>query len=429
MHPIPDSEKTSPQLPWLINLRWIAFTGQLITLLLAWTFLEITLYMPGLLGCLLINAAVNIWLISFKRRNGRDSQQVNFIVLGIDTLLLTAMLHWSGGAHNPFTAFYMLHIVVGAMILPRIWSYAMVFLAFACYLLLYISEPAMDAHAGHAGHQHAHSSPESGSISHELHFQGMIVGMVLTGICSVVFIHRLQNALANRDKMLAENQEKINRQERFASLAILAAGAAHELSTPLGTIALVSQELEEGNGSRTEQIEDIQLIRTEVKRCRTIIDRLNPENQIEDKTESIIIPTLLEKLRKELPEEQRVRLRIQDERSENSPLLCPPLGLRQSLCILIKNAHEATDDKSEICLKVYQDTTTLYFHVINEGFIDPAVQKRMGEPFFTTKELGKGLGLGLFLARMYVEKLQGRLEIQSSKHSKTEITLCLPLPS
>jgi two-component system sensor histidine kinase RegB len=225
------------------------------------------------------------------------------------------------------------------------------------------------------------------------------------------------------------------REERFASLATLAAGVAHELATPLGTIAVVSRELEHTACNQCLSHtcrDDARLIRAEIDRCRTIIDRLNADSTagIGDVPVALPLAQLSAELRPFLSSAHAARLHVALSPSTGDVLHLPKSALLQSLAVLVKNACEADTSGHPVLLRVESAGGHLAFVVEDRGpGITAAVSSRLGEPFFTTKPVGQGMGLGLYIARMFAERLRGRLELRPGSGGGTTARLTLPHPS
>jgi two-component system sensor histidine kinase RegB len=215
------------------------------------------------------------------------------------------------------------------------------------------------------------------------------------------------------------------------SLATLTAGAAHELSTPLATIALAARELEHAaaqRGTVPDLAEDARLIRTEVDRCRSILDQMSGRagGMVAGDPEPIELPSLAAGLRARLSAEEAARLQVLVSPERPSPVILPRDGLSQAVLSLVRNAFDASrvNPASPVVVNVVRAADRLRVTVRDEGEGMPAdVLKRAGEPFFTTKEPGRGLGLGLFLARVFAERLGGELAIESEKGTTVRLEL------
>ena len=229
-------------------------------------------------------------------------------------------------------------------------------------------------------------------------------------------------------------QDQVAKHERLASLVTLAAGAAHELGTPLGTIAVVARELERYAANVTSNdavLEDARLIRSEVERCHRILERMSAQSAepMGETPKSVRIRDFLMQVLAEFPEAQRALLKI-ELADEALAAVLPAQATAQSLAALIQNALDANVDRRPILIAATETGSELRIAVQDHGHGMPAnVLRRIAEPFFTTKEPGKGMGLGTFLVRTFAERLGGRVLFDSVPGEGTTVTLELPLHS
>jgi two-component system sensor histidine kinase RegB len=243
------------------------------------------------------------------------------------------------------------------------------------------------------------------------------------------FASAASRAIAEREAALDVMRQQASRAERVMSLTTLAAGAAHELSTPLATIAIASKELERALARlsiSSECADDARLIREEVDRCQLILDQMSGRagGAAADLAEAVSVDGLLADVKARLPVEQANRLRTSFE-SDGAAIVVARAGLVQVLLSLVRNAFDATDGADPVHLGFAQDHGMLRFVVEDEGHgMTPEVLERAGEPFYTTKDSGKGTGLGLFLARIFAERCGGSLSLQSDRGTK--VILLLP---
>jgi len=262
-----------------------------------------------------------------------------------------------------------------------------------------------------------------------LHLFGMWVGFAVATFLVAAFSAKISELLREREESLLCIQEELAKKDRLASLATLAAGAAHELNTPLGTIAVVAKELERYATRMIHDAalaEDSRLIRTEVERCREILWRMSVSGAepAAQAPEQVAIRDLLDGVLTDVPERSRLQVQL----GEPLPALTiPRRPVEQALVALIRNAFEASDTESEVRLTITHARDFVQFAVIDYGKgMSPEILRRIGEPFFTTKQPGKGMGLGTFLVRTLSEQLGGRLIFESSPSQGTTAVLELP---
>jgi two-component system sensor histidine kinase RegB len=339
----------------------------------------------------------------------------------LDTVCLTFLLMLSGGPTNPFSLLYLVHITLSAIILTKRWTWLLGALSTLCFGLLfrvYRPIPALEMH-----------HPEDGA---NLHLTGMWIGFGVAAFLVALFSGKISELLRQHEDSLLRMQIELSKRDRLASLATLSAGAAHELNTPLGTIAVVARELElfATNTARNEAIaEDSRLIRTEVDRCREILWRMSVQGAqpAAHASEAVAPDVLLADVCREIQQPDRLRVEVFSS-NQSVALTVPRRAVAQALIALTRNALEAGAPDSAVLVIARQTGERFQFVVADNGRgMSQDTLRRIGEPFFTTKEPGKGMGLGTFLVRTLAEQLGGRLMFESAPQAGTRATFELPL--
>lgn len=258
-----------------------------------------------------------------------------------------------------------------------------------------------------------------------MHLKGMLVAFGLSAACITFFAGRLQAALRRQSEELARARALAAENERFAAMATLAAGAAHELGTPLGTIAIAAGELVRNarqSSVPAEIREDADLIREEAGRCRGILDRL--QDRAGDAARPLAVTGTLEDVGARFPG-GRVRLVLPSR--DAGQLLAPPEALNQALASLVKNALDASPPAGVVDLCAEVDDEGVQFVVRDRGAgLDEAARLHVGEPFFTTKPAGQGMGLGSFLVRLLARRMSGEFRLVFRTGGGTEAILRVP---
>lgn len=416
----PAADRNRINLTWLLLLRWGAAAGQAVTVFVVWAWLGIELPLAALSLLIGFGAATNVAALLWTRRVDHIPEAAPAFFMMIDVGTLTGLLGLTGGPSNPFSTLYLVNIALAAAVLRPRWTWALVVLSIVCFGLLFsmsAEHPDALAHASHAGLG--------------LHFEGMFVAFVVSAAFIAYFVQRVTTELAQRDAELADAREARQRAERLASLGTLAAGAAHELSTPLSTIAVVARELERklaGAEGQDEAVADAGLVREQVDRCRHILDQMSADaGEVRGET---FVPVELEELVEESTASlrSRDRLRIEIDAAPGRALYVPRRAVSQALRAVAKNALEASGGTAPVEIRGALEGEQWRIWVRDQGpGMSEEVLARIGEPFFTTKGPDQGMGLGVFLAKTVLTGLGGGLDFVSRPGGGTTAELRLPL--
>lgn len=419
---VESAERAAVNATWLVRLRWAAVIGQCFTVVAADQVLDVVLPLQSLFVVIVTAGITNVVFGNWIRGRialggGRlDEGHPEWLIgsmMAIDIVFLTAMLYLTGGSANPFAIFYLVNIALAVVVLNLRWAVALNLLSVLSYYVLYLWNEPMDLTEG-------------------VRLMGTAVALLTAAGIIIYFVNHVNRELAQRDEQLVGVRERKAASDRLGALATLAGGAAHELSSPLSTIAIVARDLEialEDEGSTTETVEDARLIRREVGRCRAILDQMSVDAGQSKGEEMVITPLedLIHTALDTIHSVDRVELSV-SEAAQSVLLLVPYRAVSQSVRALIKNALDASDDQGRVRVLGELSGDFVEVTVIDEGQgMDAEVLGRSGEPFFTTKEPGRGMGLGLFLTRTVVERLGGRLDLISQAGHGTRASFLLPI--
>ncbi|MBM4373458.1 MAG: HAMP domain-containing histidine kinase [Deltaproteobacteria bacterium] len=402
-------------LRWLVRLRWGAALGQASVILIARELFTLELPLAWLFALIAVEAVTNLACVELLRRRAVQEWTLAS-VMALDVLLLTGLLHFSGGSFNPFNFLYLVHIALAAVVLRPAYTWGLVALSLACFGSLFggvLGLPVRD---------HVHHAEQM-----EMHLRGMWVAFAVAAAFIVYFVDRIRRALAARDGELARSRARVERSDRLASLGTLAAGAAHELATPLGTIAVAAGELDAAltRGDRASISEDVALIQDQVRRCRAILDQMAAGDAPGEAPELVTLASLAESVARTMRPVGSIELALDGAVATRAARL-PRRAVEQALRALVKNACDASDG-APVTLSGGSDGESLWLEVRDQGRgMAPEVLARVGEPFFTTKETGTGMGLGLYLTNALAEQLGGRLDIESELGRGTSVRFVLP---
>lgn len=391
----------------LVLLRWLAALGQGATLYIVWRLgVEVPWWQCGgaVVVTLITNALLQWWLrqIRWEMRDGF------FHILLCDSFMLTFLLHWTGGLVNPFALFYLVQLTLAAVALRSSAVVSLGLLMTGAFLWLWQCAVPLRMQDGSA-------------VPGERLTQGFLAALVLSG----GFVLTLLLALRRRSHRLQKERERLRRElearERFLSVAALATGFAHELGTPLGTIALAAEEMKAQPDAETAAI----IIR-EAERCQKVLQRLRELGQEATgrSAEPSVVWRAIEATLNELPETQRQRVKL-ELKAQEVPVTCA--GLREALLVLLRNALLASADDEKVVLRVEPASEALRFIVEDRGsgFSDEMLH-HWGEPFRSTRDLGSGMGLGLFFVRRLAASMHGGIEVENLATGGARVTLTLP---
>ncbi len=398
----------------LVRLRWAALVSQALLVGLAFA----SGWLSGSVVILLLVAVgvlSNVALMAGLSRGAvADSNPLIGTVLVGDVVLLTAMLGITGGPSNPFTVLLLVYVTLAAVTLGPRWTWVVVASALVGYGSLFFVVPQSITQTNHL------------MATLPSHLAGMWFAFAASAASIAVFVTGVTRTLARRERELAALRLVAARDARLASLTTLAAGAAHELATPLASIAVAARELERLAASRalSDVAEDAGLISSQITRCRDILDQMSGRASQEwlEAPGPVHARDVVREVCDGLPVEQAGRLRVHGEGTVS--LVTPRAGLVLALRNLVRNAFDASPQSGVVQLTVTASDDRVAFVVEDHGCGMPGdVLEHAGEPFFTTKPAGTGYGLGLFLVRLFAERQGGHLDIRSTSAEGTTVVL------
>ncbi len=407
------------RLRWLANVRWVA--------LALWAGLAIVTLGPTfesskslrVTAIVVVGVMGNVWLLTAVR--GRRTIRPG-LLLAADIVLFSLLLANFGGATSPYTSFLLVYIALAALIVSPGWIFGLAALAVGCHALLFLVEPLVPStHSMHMG-----------GISFESHIREMWIAFALSSALITYFVRRLSVAQQQLERELAATAERLERSRRLGALGTLAAGAAHELGSPLGTIAIASEELRnrldrEGHPMAT----DAQLVLDESRRCRAILDELAADAGLTagETPGELTVSDLLASIPEAIPPSLAEQLRLGcDVDVEHVSVRLPIRAFQRCALNLLRNAAEASPKSAAIELRAKRAGQRVRVLVCDRGAgMSEEVLAHAGEPFFTTKPPGSGMGLGLYLCHSIASNLGWGFEIHSEEGKGTTVEISLPV--
>jgi two-component system sensor histidine kinase RegB len=385
-------------------------------LAIATLYFKQELPLPPLLVTLALITGLNIytWL-----RLGSGHTYGNgeiFTLMLLDVAGLSAVFFYTGGASNPFVWFYLLPLMIAATILPRWHTWTMAAVTVLCYSALFlIDTPAAREHA----HHHADGF--------QMHVFGMWLGFVMSAGFVAVIIVGMANSLRERDHRLAEAREQALKNERLVALGTLAAGTAHELGTPLGTMAILAADLQQEYSGDSGLQKKLGILQRQIARCKQALSSLSSAAGA-GRAESghrMRVANYLDAVISEWREHRpaaRVALHIEDNAPDAG--IIAERTLTQALINVLDNAADASPD--HVALHAAWTDTELALNISDRGpGLSAALISQLGRQPVSTKQ--EGLGVGLFISHATIERLGGGLTIGNRDHGGTLISIVLPL--
>jgi two-component system sensor histidine kinase RegB len=413
--PAHDVNSLDERIKWFRRVRWAATLGHALVFAVGYFWLLPELDLTVFLSVEVLLIASNLALYRFESVI-RSSPALG-IVLIFDVLLLTALLYAYGGHTNPFSMVYLVHVVLAAVLVGQSWTWGIALLSSACFAALF-GAGGISATSHHGAH---------GAGGFDLHLQGMLAAFILLSFLIAGFVSRMRLAIELQSKELMRRSAN---EDRLAALTQLSAGAAHELGTPLATMKLVLDDLmrPEIDVKASDVIIDLTCMKEQLNRCAAILKKMAPESGdlCGEMPREFLLSELLDSIKAGLPADRSELLDVR-YREEGGVLYLPFDAVSQTVASLVSNAFDASPERASVLLSIGQRGRIIDFIIIDKGSgIDSATQARLGEPFFTTKEAGKGMGLGIFLSRLLVSRLEGSLRFDSDCGMGTTVTMELP---
>lgn len=346
--------------------------------------------------------------------------------LAFDMCQLTAMLALTGGIENPFTLLYLAPIVISATNLSLTSTLALAFLAFCSISLIAFF------------HWPLPWDPQEPFSLPPLYVAGNWISLNLGIGFSLIYASRISEESRRMQEALAVAQDALTREQRLSDLGALAAAAAHELGTPLGTITVVARELERGMPAGSEWLEDVRLLRGQADRCREILTRLSQQDTEED---TIAQRLPLAALIDEIAEPHRgfgIDINVRTKTDGALSVARKP-EVVHGLGNLIENAVDFAKTKVDIDIGWTDDEVEITIVDDGTGF-NAEILARLGEPYVTSRagteivensgnahaDGHAGLGLGFFIAKTLIERAGGKMSFGNRAGAGAAVRVRLP---
>jgi len=364
-------------------------------------------------GMLLLNFMT---LLRLQKFSNVTDQELLLQLLG-DLVALTVLFYFTGGYSNPLVWMYLLPLTVAAVALKREYAWLLAIIAVSCYSTLVFYYVPLS---------HLHMHYLAGK-SLDIHLVGMWLGFVVSAGIIAFFVTRIGQSLRDYDQMMASIREKSLESERALSLGTLAASAAHELGTPLATMAVISKELAQDLANQPEQLQQLEIIRTQIGRCKEILSSITHHagQSRADAGHGLMLSQFLqEAIQRWRDTRPATELVVDLNNGSSDPLIFTDKTLTQAIQNLLDNAADASPERVLLNASWDNDTLQIQIRDFGNGLSDE-VKKQLGTPFFSSKN-GNGMGLGVYLTEIILAKFGGTLTL--SNHSEGGVLTVVKLP-
>ncbi|MGL4444881.1 MAG: ActS/PrrB/RegB family redox-sensitive histidine kinase [Alsobacter sp.] len=403
----------------LVRLRWMAVAGQTAAVLIVHFGLAFPLPLVACLAVIAFSAGLNILLGLWFPVGLRLSDRAATALLAFDILQLSALLFLTGGLANPFSMMFLAPVMISAAALPPWRTVALGVLAVVAASALGLWSMPLPWGAGEPL-----ALPSTYRVGVWL---AILLGVAFLG----VYAWRVTQEARELAQALTATEFVLAREQHLSQLDGLAAAAAHELGTPLATIALVAKELDRNGPKEGLLAEDIALLRQQVERCRGILGKLTslgnePAGPLGTMTLSLLIEEVASPHR---PFD--VEIGVTTSGKEPEPTCRRNPGLIYGLGNLIENAVDFA--LNSVNVTAWWDAASVRVEIVDDGPGFPGeILGRIGEPYLSGRGTRRakagegGMGLGLFIAKSLLERSGATLVFGNAPGGGARVTVTWP---
>ena len=399
----------------LVQLRWMAVIGQLVAIWFAAQVLQVTLPLAELLGVPMLLVVVNLATMRLGRSRAGYTHLELLSALVVEVAALGWQLYFSGGTTNPFSFLFLLQIVIGAILLPPGWSWAIAVLSSALVVVLTFF------------YQPLQLPPRWAAEPMRLYLYGSVVSFALIAGLLMFFVVRMERIRQNSDAALAALHQQAAEEHHIVRMGMLASGAAHELGTPMATMAVLLGDWLKHPAIRADAdlAGELREMDVELRRCKTIVSGiLMAAGQARGENPTITsLSAFIRSIGREWADRSDGGFRLNDRMAED-PLIVSDPALRQVIGNVIDNALEVSPDFVVLTARIADRQLVLEVRDRGPGFTAEMIEA-FGRPYSSTKGVPGG-GLGLFLVVNVVRKLGGRVDVGNGDEGAL-VRIAIPL--
>ncbi len=413
----PDQAAGLKNLQQLIQLRWMALFGQIATVAVVALGMDIPIPQHTMYAVLAGLGVFNLLSLLRCRTPLPVTATELLLTLLVDVGALTALLYLSGGATNPFVFLFLLQVILGAVLLPVWATWVMVGVTTLCFAGLALWAPPLPLPLDH---DQGLASPYT---------QGMLICFVLNAVLLVVFISRIVDNLRERDTRLALLRQRAAEEEHVVRMGLLASGAAHELGTPLSTLAVILGDWQHlpHFSSEPELADDVTEMQAQVARCKAIVSGIllsAGEARGESSGETTVCEFLDNVVRAWCERRNCSGFHYHNAFGGDLPMVADS-AIQQMIGNVLDNAADASPQAVWFEARREDDALVLTVWDQGPGFA-PHLLPQIGKPYQSTKGHPGG-GLGLFLVFNVARTLGGDVVVGNLAEGGAQVRITLPL--
>jgi len=413
-----------------VRLRWVAVAGQLLTVFFVEQVLQFQFPLAACLVTIAAAALLNLALTTRHPASKRLREGPAMWLMAFDIMQLAVLLFLTGGLKNPFALLIVVPVAISASSLPLSKTMILAGMAIlSATVLIWFHLPL----------------PWAGvpaPILPSTYVLGVWTALTSCIVFSAVYSWRVGQERREMSEALSAAEMVLAREQRLSALDGLAAAAAHELGTPLGTITLVTKELLRSLPENSQHYEDVALLRSQAERCREILGRLSGRTQTPDEMfERMPIGLLIEEVIE--PYRQtgtHIEVSVHpaedaDEKAGGEPIMRRNPGIIYGLGNLVENAVDFARENVEITAIWDRRNVEVTIRDDGPGF-QHGIISRLGEPYVTTRPQSErrggvpetGLGLGFFIAKTLLERSGARLSLRNARAPRSGAVVSIVWP-
>lgn len=402
--------KNNQQVKTLIQAKFAFIILQFVAVAVSQLWLSYDFQYATLYSIIIAELIVNIGFNIRFQKTHAISSILYFSFVAVDICFLAALLYFTGGAANPFVSLLLLPIAIASVSLTQLWLLIVTLLSIVAYSSLLFS---IDPHALH-------------NMDLAQHLFGMWLNFILSALVVVVIVVALIKAVNRQDRLISKHREEQLRQEQLVSLGAAAAQFAHRLATPLGTAHLLAEELQENMAINDPTVA---LLDSQLAICRR---HLTNFRDIAEKVKSNVkspvnVVDLIEALKQEVQISfPLAHVEWKSDKLENMQIIAEPV-LLPALLNLVQNAVNASGEKHNFKININLTQINHFICLSVRDFgpgIDQQTLLQLGVELVDSKH---GLGMGVFLSHVTLEKLGGKLKLFNHPDNGAVAEVFLPI--